>query len=209
MATATKTKKAQASKWKTFIERWHDLHERRSKLDYETAALANEIRGQFPDGSSGDLQFRQWCVRNLDIYSGTAGMLLRAVKVFLLFEESDWYDLGGWQSLQFLSTLKLGGRRKALNVCRKRVVRLREKKGKRRHIGYTTVRNICFSVGVQQENLIGRPNRLRVEENLGFCRNWIKTLYTQYENLPTPPKAVKEALGGTTLSRIADAAKTG
>jgi hypothetical protein len=209
MTTKTKTKKAKASKWSKFIDRWHDLHERRAALDYETAALAAEIREEFPSGASGDLQFRQWTVSNLDIYGGTASMLLRAVKVYALFEETDWYDLGGWQSLQFLSTLKAGGRRKVVNACRKRVKELREKKGKRRSIGYTTVRTVCYQHGIQQDTRIGRPNRLQVEESLGFCRNWIKTLYTQYENLPKPPKAVSDALGGTKLSRIAAAAKAG
>jgi hypothetical protein len=101
---------ARRSKWLKFIDRWNDLHEKRAKLDYETAKLANEIRSEFPAGASGDLQFRQWCVGNLEIYGGTAAMLLRAVKVFNIFDESDWYDLGGWQSLQFLSTLKAQGR---------------------------------------------------------------------------------------------------
>lgn len=202
-------KQAKRSKWHKFIDRWHDLHERRAKLDYETAALATEIRAEFPPGASGDLQFRQWTVRNLDIYGGTAAMLLRAVKVHALFDESDWYDLGGWQSLQFLGTLRAGGRRKVVNACRKRVTELRERGGKRQSIGYTTVRTICYQQGIQQDNRIGRPNRLQVEERLGFCRNWIKTLYTQYENLPKPPKAVQEALGGTKLSKIAAAAKAG
>jgi hypothetical protein len=200
---------ARRSKWLKFIDRWNDLHEKRAKLDYETAKLANEIRSEFPAGASGDLQFRQWCVGNLEIYGGTAAMLLRAVKVFNIFDESDWYDLGGWQSLQFLSTLKAQGRKKVLNRCRSRVAELREKGGKRRTIGYTTVRSMCYRCGVQQDSKIGRPNRLQVEESLGFCRNWIKTLYTQYENLPRPPKAVKAALGGTKLSVIAEAVRAG
>ena len=201
-------KTAKASKWKKFVERWHDLHERRARLDFETARLANEIRAEFPAGASGDLQFRQWCVRNLDVYGGTSAMLLRAVKVYSIFEESDWHDLGGWQSLQFLGTLKPQGRRKAIKACRERVKTLKQKKGKRQHIGYTTVRAICYRNGVQQNSRVGRPNRLRIEENLGFCRNWIQTLYTQYENLPSPPKAVREAMAGTKLSNIAAAAKT-
>ena len=141
-------KTAKRSKWHKFIQRWRDLHERRAKLDYETAQLAHEIRAEFPSGASGDLQFRQWCVRNLDIYGGTAAMLLRATRVYTQFEESDWYDLGGWQSLQFLSTLKAQGRRKVLNACRQRVKELSEKKGSRRHIGYTTVRTMCYALGV-------------------------------------------------------------
>ena len=199
-------KTAKLSKWHKFIDRWHSLHERRAALDYETAALASEIRAEFPSGASGDLQFRTWTVRNLDIYGGTASMLLRACKVHSLFDEADWFDLGGWQSLQFLSTLKVQGRRKVVNACRKRVKEIREKKGKRQSIGYTTVRAVCYQQGVQQDSRVGRPNRLQVEESLGFCRNWIKTLYTQYENLPAPPKAVSDALGGTKLSKIAAAA---
>lgn len=202
--------KAKQSKWLKFIDRWHDLHARRAKVDFETAKLASEIREEFPSGAGGDLQFRQWCVRNLEVAGGTAAMLVRAVKVYDLFPDvEDWYIFGGWQSLQFLGTLKAGGRRKVINACRKRVEQLREKQGKRRTVGYTTVRNICYQCGVQQDSRIGRPNRLAVEESLGFCRNWIKTLYTQYENLPRPPKAVSQALGGTKLSQIAETAKTG
>ena len=203
------TKKARVSKWHKFIDRWHNLHERRAKLDFETAELAHEIREEFPAGASGDLQFRSWCVKNLEVYGGTAAMLLRATKVYSLFDENDWYDLGGWQSLQFLTTLKANGRKKVVNACRRRVVQLREKAGKRRSIGYTTVRNICYQCNVQQDSRVGRPNRLQVEESLGFCRNWLKTLYTQYENLPKPPKAVVDALGGTKLSVIAETVRAG
>jgi len=202
-------KHASQSKWRKFIDRWHNLHTERARIDYETAELAREIRHEFPNGASGDLQFRKWCVRNLDVASATSAMLLRAVRVSLMFDKSDWYDLGGWQSLQFLSTLKMAGRRKAITACRKRVAELRERPVGRRHIGYTTVRGICYSLGVQQDSQKGRPNRLQVEEYLGFCRNWIKTLYVQYENLPAPPKAVQDALGGTKLSKIAEAAAAG
>ena len=205
----TLTKKARHSKWHKFIDRWHSLHERRAKLDFETAELAQEIRVEFPVGAGGDLQFRSWCVKNLEVYGGTAAMLLRATKVYNLFEEADWFDLGGWQSLQFLSTLKAQGRRKAIAACRRRVASLQEKGGKRNSIGYTTVRGICYQCNVQQDTRVGRPNRLAVEESLGFCRNWIRTLYTQYENLPAPPKAVKAALGGTKLSLIAETVKAG
>ena len=133
-------------------------------------------------------------------------MLLRAVKVYSLFSESDWYDLGGWQSLQFLSTLKAKGRKRVLRACHQRVSELRERRGADRHIGYTTVRNICYAQGITQDNKTGRPNRLQVEESLGFCRNWIKSLYMQYEGLPDPPQAVRDALGGTKLSKLTEAA---
>jgi len=204
-ATVTKRKQAKESRWRGYIKRWRDLQEQRSKLDYETAKLSSEIRSEFSDGAGGDLQFRIWCVRNLDICSSTAAMLLRSVRVYKMFEERDWHDFGGWQSLQFLSNLKGQGRRKVLNACRAKVAELRSKNATRRTIGYTTVRRVCYECGVQANYRTGRPNRLRVEEDLGFCRNWIKTLYQQYENLPKPPKAVEEALGGTKLSAISEA----
>ena len=201
----TKTKTAKKTKWATFVDRWHDIQGRRARVDFETAQLANEIRVEFPTGASGDLQFRLWCVQNLEIGGSTYAMLLRAAHVFTLFEEDDWYDFGGWQSLQFLSTLKVNGRRKVINACRERVYELRERGTQRRHIGYTTVRNICYSLGVQQNRVTGRPNRLKVEESLGFCRNWLTMLYEQYQGLPKLPKPVQDALGGTKLSQISEA----
>ncbi len=203
----TKTK-AKATKWNGYIKRWRRLHENRATLDFSTASLATEIRKEFPPGASGDLQFREWTCKALEVSASTTGMLLRAVKVFALFpKEGDWYDLGGWQSLQFLSSLKAGGRRKVVGACQKRVKQLRDKGGIRRTLSYTTVKNICYQHGVRADYTTGRPNRLRVEEDLGFCRNWIRSLYMQYENLPKPPPAVKKAMKGTTLSNISESAK--
>jgi len=207
MTTATKKKKtktAKPTKWAGFVERWRDLRDRRARVDFETAELAWEIRNEFTSGASGDLQFRIWCVRNLEVGGSTASMLLRASGVYRMFDEQDWYDFGGWSALQFLSTLKTAGRRKVINACRRRV----EERG--RSIGYTTVKNVSYSLGVQSDRTYGRPNRLAVEEHLGFCRNWIATLYQQYTGLPRLPKAVESAMGGTKLSQIAEAArKTG
>lgn len=197
--------------WAKFVDRWHDIRERRAKVDFETAELAFEVRAEFPGGAGGDLQFRIWCVRNLEVMGSTAAMLLRAVHVYEMFEESDWYDMGGWSSLQFLSTLQSNGRKKVINSCRKKVLERLDRGGKRTTIGYATVKNIAYSLGVQTDQTIGpgRPNRLAVEENLGFCRNWLKTLYEQYSGLPKLPRAVQKAMGGTKLSRIAAAAKAG
>jgi len=202
-------KTVKKNKWAKFVDRWHDIRERRAKVDYDTSELAFEVRAEFPGGAGGDLQFRIWCVRNLEVMGSTASMLLRAVRVYDMFEESDWYDMGGWSSLQFLSTLQTQGRKKVINACRNKVLERLERGGKRTTIGYTTVKNIAYSLGVQSDRLTGRPNRLAVEENLGFCRNWLKTLYEQYSGLPKMPKAVTKAMGGTKLSRIAAAAKAG
>jgi hypothetical protein len=203
-----KKKTAKATKWNGFIKRWRALHENRATLDFATAALATEIRKEFPAGASGDLQFREWSTKALEVSASTTGMLIRAVKVFALFpKESDWYDLGGWQSLQFLSNLKAGGRRKVVGACHKRVKQLRDKGGIRRTLSYTTVKNICYTHGVRADYTTGRPNRLRVEEDFGFVRNWLKSLYIQYD-LPKPPLAVRKALKGSKLSSITDAIKT-
>ena len=195
--------KPKQTQWATYIVRWRALHIRCTALDFETSKLASEIRNEFPNGASGDLQCRIWCVRNLDVAASTASMLLRASRVYEMFDGEDWYALGGWQSLQFLSTLRKQGRKKVVRACRKRAEERRSGQ-----IGYTTVRNVTCALGVQQIHPTGRPNRLKVEEDLGFVRTWLKNLYRDYE-LPKPPQAVQNAMAGTKLSAIAKAAKAG
>lgn len=195
----TKNKKAvQPSRWKGYVSRWRRLQADRAGVDLQVAALAHEIREEFTKGPGGNSQFRSWIVSNFDVGSSTAGMLLRAAHAYTLFDPSDWINFGGWRAIQLLTTLRPNGRRKVIKRCRERVSELGHP------IGYDAVRRIAFDCGAPSNFTTGRPNRLKVEEDLGFLRNWLKRLYQDYEGLPPLPKPVQQALGGTRLSQIAD-----
>lgn len=184
---------------RSFVAKWRKLSAQRAKVDFETAQLANEIREEFPRGPAGDFQFRIWCCHYLEVYGATAAMLGRAARAYSMFpREEDWAVVSGWQSMGFLLSLKRGGRRQVFN----RIKKLAEERG--RPVGYSTVRNMAYSLGIRQDDNFGRPNRLKVEENLGFLRHWVQKLYDEYGDLPKLPPEVKEALKPTKLGSIAD-----
>lgn len=195
------TKEINSSVARRFVRRWRELSRLRSKMDYETAGLANEVRNEFPKGSGGNAQFRTWCVSNLEAHGSTAKMLCRAARAFILFpDETHWHDLGGWQSMGFLLTFGKRDRRRIFKAALKLV----EERG--RPVGYPTLRNIAFTLGCRQTRTVGRPNRLSVEESLGTLRAYIEGLHEGY-NLPRLPDSVAEAMTETVLSRIARATK--
>ncbi len=188
-----------APRVRSFVAKWRKLEARRAKVDFETAQLAAEIREEFPRGPAGDYQFRIWCCHHLEVYGATAAMLSRAARAYGLFpREEDWAVVSGWQSMGFLLSLKRGGRRQVFN----RVKKLAQER--ERPVGYSTVRNLAYALGVRQDSKFGRPNRLQVEENLGFLRHWVEKLYSDYEDLPKMPPEVQEAMKPTKLGTIAD-----
>ena len=187
---------------RSFITRFHKLREQASKLDYELAGLAQEIRQQFPKGASGDSQCRLWMCWHLDVYGQTAVMLVRAAKAFTLFpDEASWVNVGGWQSIGFLLGFKAAQRRK----IHKHAMRLAADRD--RPVGYSTVRNLAHTLGCRQvRSLGGRPNRLAVEEDLGLLRTFLAerikdgTITTE-----EMPEGVLLAMKPTRLSEIESA----
>jgi len=184
-----------------FIKRFRQLQEERSKLDFELAGLAHEIRQEFPKGASGDHQCRLWMTWNLEIYGGTANMLVKAARAFVLFPDVEtWHNLGGWSSIGFLCGFKAGNRRKIA----KQVLRLVEARG--RTAGYGTVRNMAASLGCGQERINGRPNRLQVEEDLGLLRAYVaKQIKAGVLDANEMPEGVLTAMVPTRLAAIAHA----
>lgn len=185
-----------------FIERFRKLDAQRVKVDYETAGLATEIRDCFPRGSSGDYQFRQWCISNLDVLAPTAAMLLDAARSFRLFpQEQEWHDIGGWPTVRFLLGLTKPGRRKVLRAARAFVAE------QGRPVSLSKVRDLAFGLGVRTARSGGRPTRTVSEENVGVLRAFIIQLYREYE-LPPLPASVKRALTPTKLNQIGAAAQS-
>lgn len=183
-----------------FVRRFHELRDQRSKVDYELAGLSQEIRQEFPKGASGDFQTRLWMCHHLEVYGQTALMLVRASKAYTLFPtEDEWVKLGGWQSIGFLLGFKAGDRRKiarnALNVANDRG----------RPLGYSSVRNIAATLGCQQiRSHGGRPNRLKVEEDLGILRSFVEQLVEEERlGISDLSDGVLDALKNTKLSSIA------
>lgn len=184
-------------KARRFIKRWRELSRLQTKLDFETAGLAHEVRQEFPSGASGDMQFRTWCVTHMGTHGSTAAMLCRAARAFVLFpEEPHWYDLGGWQSMGFLLTF---GKRDRRRIFKDALELVEERE---RPVGYATVRNVAFTLGCRQNRTTGRPNRLLVEENLGTLRSYVERLHVDFK-LPDMPDDVAKALKPTQLARLA------
>lgn len=189
------------SRTKRFVKRFRELREQRSKLDFELAGLAHEIRGEFPQGPSGDSQCRLWMLWHLEIASSTAAMLTRAARGFLLFPtEKEWTMIGGWSSIGFLLSFRQQDRRRV----QRKAMSLAEERGS--PISYTTVRNIAHTLGVRQNRRTGRPNRLQVEEDLGLLRAYVAERIKDGSLNPREmPPGVLEALKPTRLAAISDA----
>jgi len=181
-----------------FISRWKKLHDSRSKVDYETAGLAHEIRQLFPKGSSGDLQFMDWVQYFLGVWAPTAAMLKRAAQAFILFpDEADWVNFGGWQSMSFMLSFNTKDRRRIVKASRQ-IIDDRDKT-----IGYSTVRNAAYALGCRQNRVLGRPNRTEVEEKLGALRTYVQNLLDEgVLALDDLPDAAKEALTPTKLAQL-------
>lgn len=194
----TQEQEIDGRKARRFIRRWRELSRLQTKVDFETAGLAHEVRQEFPGGAGGDMQFRTWCVTHMEVWGNTAAMLCRAARAFVLFpDEQHWYDLGGWQSMGFLLTFGKRDRRRIYKAALE-LVEERE-----RPVGYTTVRNVAFTLGCRQNRTTGRPNRLLVEENLGTLRSYIEELHRDYDDMPELPDDVQEAMKPTRLARLA------
>jgi hypothetical protein len=184
-----------------FVRRFNKLRDQRSTVDYELAGLSHEIRQEFPKGATGDLQTRLWMCHHLDVYGGTANMLVRSARAFVLFPTIDeWRLLGGWRSVGFMLGFKAADRRKiakhSLSLAAER----------ERPIGYATVRNISAVLGCQQiRGGSGRPNRLKIEEDLGILRAFVESMVEEdrlvIEDLTD---GVLDALKNTKLSAIAN-----
>ena len=181
------------------VKRWRDLRDRRSKLDYEWAAFAADVREAFPAGASGDQQMRAFCIRYLDAASSTASMLLRAAKAFNVYDEPSWTKLGGWRSVQFIEAIDGKNRTKV----RKRCLAM-ARKARHGSLQYDAVRNITFGLGIRPSGGPGRPTRSRVEEDYAFLRSWLIHLYDAYD-LPPMPEEVQRAMRGSRLSTIREA----
>jgi len=189
------------SQAKNFKKRWIKLRASQVKLDWEVASLAREVRDCFPGGPSGNYQFRLWTMSQFNIYAATAAMLCRAAHAHAVWPNQEtWESLNGWASLGFALTLKPAGRNKVVS----KALQIAMERG--RPVSYTTVRNLAFLLNAVQDNNNGRPNRLKVEENLGLVRGWVARLYDEYD-LPDPPEEIKQALKLSKLAKITKLAK--
>ena len=184
----------------SFVKRFNELRDQRSRVDYELAGLSQEVRQEFPKGASGDHQTRLWMCHHLEVYGQTALMLVRAAKAYTLFpKEEEWLNVGGWQSIGFLLGFKAGDRRK---IARHAMALAADRE---RPVGYSTVRNIAATLGCQQiRGHGGRPNRLKVEEDLGILRTFVEGLIEdECLSIEDLSDGVLDALKNTKLANIA------
>lgn len=172
--------------WQT---RWLALHMTRFTNDYELAALAHEIRLEFPKGEPGDLQFLQWCRRHLRHGTRAPSFLARA-EAFDVFDEHEWKRLGGWPGITFLMSLS--------RSSRERVVSTLHGDGP---FGRGTIRLRALRLGITSPRK-GRDTRSRSEARVNTLRTFILRLYRNHPELPELPADVKAAITPTILSTL-------
>jgi len=186
-----------------FISRWKKLVNEQNGLDYEVGILANEVREEFPDGASGNRQFRDWVVEHFGITGSRARKLLEAAKGVRLFpDKAIWVKVGGWQTIVTLLGFKPSARAKLLKATIKRADEL-----KRNLCGHSITRRLAYDLNVQSDRTVGRPTRTNTEEALAVLREFIVTLYESFNNLPPIPDKVKFCLKSSKLHKIAKQAK--
>jgi len=175
-----------------FVTRFHSLWRQRSKVDFEIAGLAAEVRDTFTKGVAGDYQFRQALIDHFDVHGVTAKMLADAARSFRLFpKEEEWHKVSGWRSIRFLSTLTRGDRRKVHRAAVARSVELG------RPVGYQVVKEFGFDFGIVERKK--KKNSKAVKDASCRCSsmdevlNHVRQLYADFE-LPSMPAVVKAAL---------------
>lgn len=86
-----------------YVKRWRDLAKRREDLDYETSALARDIRSEFQSGEVGDRQFIGWCEIELGLMPRQShDLLARGTAAKIVPDEKQWRRLGGSKAIRCL-----------------------------------------------------------------------------------------------------------
>jgi len=175
-------------KLRKFIARFQDLWHQRTKVDFEIAGLAAEVRDTYPKGASGDYQFRRALTDHLHVHTSTARMLADAGRAFRLFpKEEEWHLVSGWEGIRFLCGLGKADRRKVYRAAKSKSTEIG------RPIGYQTVRELGFRLGAITKRRGGRATYSINEAHLGCLRLHLQELYADYE-LPEMPPAVSAAM---------------
>ena len=180
-------------KTQKYCTRWTGLTQQTRQTDYDKAALFYEIREEFPIGSPGDSDFRNWVRDNLHAVTLTQQVkMLSMAKGYSRFNRDLWMR-GGWDSVRYMLGFKESDAKRVLVAAM----------GKRR----TALRKAAAVVKVRSRTLIGvngvgRPTRDESYAKLRLLRSWLRHIYSEYD-LPSMPADVKMALGsGSPLEKI-------
>jgi|6_EtaG_2_1085325.scaffolds.fasta_scaffold04115_2 hypothetical protein len=173
-----------AEKARKYVGQYNELQERRARLGLEEATLLASIRGEFPAGSGGDLQFRDWCHRHLE--SRNTALCLRKANAPRILGDV-FPRLRDWDAAATLMNFRKGERKKivaAINAVRPTTT------GLTRGI----VKNTGYRLGFRS-SLHRRPTTLEVYDRVDRLVCFILSLYGDYEDLPAIPVKVREAMG--------------
>jgi hypothetical protein len=200
MNTATVADVFSPSQTRKYVRRWRELQNNQVHIDHETAALCGEIRELFPDGASGNQQFRKWVAEHFEVGGGRARRLQYAAQAIRLYPDIlTWKKIGGWQSVIAL----LGFAPKARNKILKATLEDADHKG----VFFTsshTVRRFAADYGFETTSAAGRPTRTETENALVVLRSFIGTLYKSMKGLPPIPGNVLKALKSSKLADFAE-----
>lgn len=112
-----------ASRERNLITRFRRLSIEGGRLDFDRAALARDIRNEFPPGEVGDESFREWIRTRLGVRGKASVRLSNLAQALTLFpSQADW-TLFGAASLVFLTSLTVSNRNRLLADLRKRAVK--------------------------------------------------------------------------------------
>lgn len=187
-----------ANKGSSFVQRWRSLEASASSIDFEKAKLVAEVRASFPAGTSGHSQARSWIIKHFGVPYRTADALLDSARALRVVPTLDgWTKVGGWRSVAFLLGLKKGDRTRLIKAVNKKA-----EDSPNGSVSLTTVRKMAFGMNIRTVRKGGRPTQTKAEEKVFVLRNFLASLYKDFEGLPTMPASVRDAMTPTLLAEI-------
>lgn len=89
-----------------FMRRWRELERDSARIDYERSVLSAEIRSEFSDGTSGDVEFQKWCEVEFSLNQFKSYELLcRARCIKVVSDEKVWRLCGGFRGIRLIIDL--------------------------------------------------------------------------------------------------------
>lgn len=183
------------NKRNAFIRRWEEIQTEKAKLGLKESKLLAEIRGEFPDGHGGDLQFKEWCLEHLGPVN--TPLLLKKAKAPQVLGES-FARCRDWKAATALMNFRTSERHKivkAISATRPTAPLTR-----------STIATTGYKLGFRSCDRRGQPMQMELHKKVDLLCRWILKLYADYD-LPTIPDDVRRALGTNPIVKATEELK--
>ncbi|MGE0206197.1 MAG: hypothetical protein AB7E70_19730 [Hyphomicrobiaceae bacterium] len=179
-----------------FKNQWHQLHEKRTKVDHEIAQLAHEIRKQFADGQSGEAEAVDWFRSELGLMVLAARQAVSDGEAWNCVRNVEhWVSIGGLRSARIIASLAPKQRMVVLSESLARADK------RKRPITSTIVRDIAWKHGFVEKE----PPKVTEAKKAAALTAFVNRLYATVQGLPPMPAEIKAIVKPAT-KRIARAA---